>query len=305
MSKEIKIGLIAIISGALLYYGFNFLRGSDLFSKTNRYYAIYPNVAGLTVSNPVLFNGLGIGRVSELKLQQEKNRIVVAVDIDAGFFVGALDTASLANNDFFGTKAIIIRPGSVRSPLPTGDTLKAKNDNDLLSQFEPVADNLNTTIIKINALLDQLNNTDIQGAIDTLKYSLAILTEKANRLDIKGILGNTNDLIVEFKERSEQLEGLFASSKSLIDSLNQVPLAVTLEKVNTSFDELNKLLNALHSNEGTIGKLLGNDSVYNNLSKLLADLDTLAIHLNNYPKDFMKPLGRKNKKLKGVTHEDK
>ncbi|MEM6734866.1 MAG: MlaD family protein [Bacteroidota bacterium] len=305
MSKEIKIGLIAIISGALLYYGFNFLRGSDLFSTTNRYYAIYPNVAGLTVSNPVLFNGLNIGRVSELKLQQEKNRIVVAVDIDASFFVGALDTASLANNDFFGTKAIIIRPGSARSPLSTGDTLKAKNDNDLLSQFEPVADNLNTTIIKINALLDQLNSTDIQGAIDTLKYSLAVLTEKASELDIEGIVGNTNGLILEFKERSEQLEGLLASSKSLIDSLNQVPLAATLEKVNTSFDELNNLLITLYSEKGTIGKLLSNDSVYNNLNKLLADLDTLAIHLNNYPRDFMKPLGRKNKKLKGVSHEDK
>ncbi len=301
MSKEFKIGLITIVAGALLYYGFNFLRGSDLFSQSNRYYVIYPNVAGLTVSNPVLFNGLDIGRVSGLNLQQDRNRIVVAVDIDASFFVGKVDTASLANNDFFGTKAIIIRPGSIREALTPGDTLVEKIDDDLLSQIEPVADNLNTTITKINALLDQLNSTDIAGAVDTLKYSIAVLTRKANRLDVEGTIDNTNELLASFKERSEELEGLLESSKSLIDSLNQVPLAATMENVNASLAEVNKLLLAVQSDQGTVGKLLNNDSVYNSLNKLLVDLDALIIHFNNYPKDFMKPLGRKNKKLKGVA----
>ena len=72
MSKEFKIGLITIISGALLYYGFNFLKGSDIFSPSNRYYATYANVAGLNVSNPVYFNGLPVGRVSGFELVQEK-----------------------------------------------------------------------------------------------------------------------------------------------------------------------------------------------------------------------------------------
>ncbi|MEM6643810.1 MAG: MlaD family protein [Bacteroidota bacterium] len=300
MSKEFKIGLITIVSGALLYYGFNFLRGSDLFSASNRYYVVYPNVAGLTVSNPVLFNGLGIGRVSALKLQQDQGRIVVAVDIDASFFVGKVDTASLANNDFFGTKAIIISPGKDRSPLAPGDTLKADIGEDLLSQIEPVADNLNTTITKINSLLDKLNSTDLQGAVDTLKYSMGVLTAKANNLQIEKTNQKIIAMIESFTERSEQLSGLIASSKSLIDSLNQVPLASTLKAVNVSLEEVNELLRAVQSEEGTVGKLLNDDSVYNSLTKLLIDLDKLAIHFNNYPKDFLKPLGRKHKKLKGI-----
>ena len=305
MSKEFKIGLITIVAGALLYYGFNFLRGSDLFSQTNRYYVIYPNVAGLTVSNPVVFNGLNIGRVSALNLEQSKNRIVVSVDIDADFFVGKLDTASLANNDLFGTKALIISPGADRTPLGAGDTLQARIAEDLLDQLEPVADNINTTITKVNDLLDQLNNTDLAGAVDTLKYSIAVLTQKANGLDIEGTLGNTNDLLISFKERSEELEGLLESSKSMIDSLNQLPLAATMENVNASLAEVNKLLLAVQNDEGTVGKLLNNDSIYNSLNKLLVDLDALVIHFNNYPKDFMKPLGRKNKKLKGVAPQEK
>ncbi len=293
-----------MVAGALLYYGFNFLRGSDLFSPTNRYYVIYPNVAGLTVSNPVVFNGLDIGRVSGLKLQQNKNRIVVSVDIDEGFYLGKIDTANLANNDLFGTKALIIIPGTDRSPLLPGDTLQAKIAEDLIAQLEPVADNINSTITKINDLLDQLNNTDIQGAVDTLKYSIGVLTNKANRLDLEGVVGNTNDLLVSFKNRSDELKGLLESSKSLVDSLNQVPLAQTMEKVNTSLDEVNRLLVAVQSDSGTVGKLLSDDSVYNSLNKLLVDLDKLAIHFNEYPKDFMAPLGRKKKKLKGVSSEE-
>lgn len=304
MSKEFKIGIITVVAGALLYYGFNYLRGSDLFSPTNRYYVIYPNVAGLTISNPVVFNGLNIGRVSGLNLQQGRNRIVVAVDIDESFYIGKIDTASLANNDFFGTKALIIIPGADTSRLAPGDTLRAKIAEDLLSQIEPVADNINTTITKINDLLDQLNSTDIKGAVDTLKYSIGVLTNKANQLDVERTLGNTNELIISFKERSEQLGDLLASSTSLIDSLNQVPLTPTLEKVNTSLDQVNKLLIAVQSDSGTVGKLLNNDSVYNSLNKLLIDLDKLAIHFNEYPKDFMAPLGRKKKKLKGVSFED-
>lgn len=304
MSKEFKIGIITIIAGALLYYGFNFLRGSDLFSPTNRYYVVYPNVAGLTVSNPVLYNGLGIGRVSSLDLDQEKGRIVVAIDVDEKFFVGKTDTASLANNDFFGTKAIIMSPGKDRSALPPGDTLKAKIAEDLLTQLEPVADNINTTITKINDLLDQLNNTDIAGAVDTLKYSIAILTRKANGIDIEGTNQSIQELADSFKARSVQLKGVLASSKSLIDSLNQVPLAATLGKVNTSLDKVNELLESVQSEEGTVGKLLNNDSVYNSLNKLLIDLDELAIHFNEHPKDFMAPLGRKSKKLKGVPKEE-
>ena len=153
-------------------------------------------------------------------------------------------------------------------------------------------------------MLDQLNSTDIAGAVDTLKYSIAVLTRKANRLDIETTIAGTNELIASFNERSTQLKGLLESSNALMDSLSQVPLAATMEKVNTSLDEVNKLLLAVQSEQGTVGKLLSNDSVYNSLNQLLIDLDKLAVHFNEYPKDFMAPLGRKKKKLKGVPQEN-
>lgn len=301
MSKEFKIGLITVVAGALLYYGFNYLRGSDIFSPTIRYYVVYPNVSGLKVSNPVFLDGLPVGRVSGFQLQQKQKRIVVALDIEKNVFVSDLDTAKLANDGVFGGKAVILDAHPSANPLAAGDTLKSDIGEDLLTTFEPVADNLNTTIIKLNLLLDQFNRTDIKGLVDTLKYSTGTITSKVNEIEVQPSLDHLNSLLASFEQRSEQLEGVLASSKQLMDSINSLPLGESVTKLNQSMDELRKMMLALQSEEGTVGKLINNDSVYNNLNKLLADLDELVIHFNHYPKDFLKPLGRKNKKLKGVS----
>ena len=214
-------------------------------------------------------------------------------------------SATLANDGLFGGKAIVLDVGKLPDLAQPGDTLGSDMDEGMLSQFEPVADNLNTTITKLNDLLDELNKTDIRGTVDTLKYAIGTITNKVNRLEVEKVIASTDSLLKSIKDRSDQLDGVLASSKSLIDSLNNVPLAQTLAKVNESLDHVNNLLLAVQSEEGTVGKLLSNDSIYNNLNKLLVDMDELIIHFNNYPKDFMKPLGRKNKKLKGISQEGK
>ncbi|NQZ77596.1 MAG: MCE family protein [Ekhidna sp.] len=305
MSKEFKIGLMTLVAGGLLYYGFNFLRGSDLFSPTNRYYATYTNVSGLNVSNPVYFNGLPVGRVSGFELKQAKGYIVVSIDIDENLMIGDDASATLANDGLFGGKAIVLDVGVSANPMQPGDTLSSDMDEGMLSQFEPVADNLNTTITRLNTLLDSLNQTDIKGTIGAAKETLETATTKLRQLNINESLDNANALMLSFKDRSDQLEGVLASSKNLVDSLNAVPLAETLQKVNESLDHVNKLLISVQSEDGTIGKMLNDDSVYNSLNKLLVDMDELIIHFNNYPKDFMSPLGRKNKKLKGKSQDGK
>ncbi|MBC6399980.1 MAG: MCE family protein [Ekhidna sp.] len=301
MSKEFKTGLITVVAGALLYYGFNFLRGSDLFSPTIRYLVVYPNVSGLNVSNPVYLNGLPVGRVSGFKLMQEKNEIAVSLDIDQKVKITSGTSAHLANDGLLGTKAIVLVFGDSQEFLNPGDTLNSETDGDLFSQLEPVADNINTTITKLNTVLDQLIATDIKGIVDTLKYSIGTLTYKANRLDIESTLEYTNELLISFKKRSEQLEQLLASSESLVDSLQAIPVDETLLKLNESLEQVNHLMLAVQSDSGTVGKLLNDDALYNSLNKTLTDLDALIIHFRNYPKDFMKPLGRKHKKLKGLS----
>ncbi len=304
MSKEFKIGLIAVIAGGLLYYGFNFLRGSDLFSLSNRYFVTYKNVSGLSVSNPIYLNGLPVGRVSGFQLEQKKQRIIVALDIDQNVELTDGVIAHLANDGLLGTKAIVLVFKESSETLQPGDTLEAETDSGLFERFDPAIDNINTTITKLNNLLDELNSTDISGIVDTLKYSIAILTNKVNNLELESTVENTNNLLISFKDRSDQLETLLASSNSLVDSLSQVLFNKTFVKLNESMDQVNSFMAAMQSDSGTLGQLMTNDSLYQNLNKTLVDLDKLIIHFDNYPKDFMKPLGRKHKKLEGMTKDD-
>lgn len=304
MSKEFRIGLITVIAGALLYYGFNFLRGSDLFSPSNRYYALYTNVSGLSISNPIYYNGLPVGRVSGFKLQQSKGRIVVSLDIDEGVFIGQDASATLANDGLFGGKAIVLDVGKSSSPMTAGDTLLSNMDAGMLDQLAPITDNLNTTINKLNTLLDKLNETDMKGTVDTLKYSIGSLTAKLNSIDLQEPIDNVNSMVLSFKNRADQLKGVLESSKSLMDSLNSLPINSVIDNLNGSMEKMNEMMAAIQSEEGTIGKLINNDSVYNSINQVMMDLDALLIHFNNYPKDFMSPLGRKKKKLKGVPAEE-
>lgn len=305
MSREFKIGLITITAGALLYYGFNFLRGTNLFSPTKTYFITYPNVTGLTVSNPVYFNGLPVGRVSAFKLEQAKNQIVVSLDIDEEVFVSEDASATLANDGLLGGKAIILDVGESTIQLLPGDTLQSKIDGDLLSQFEPVADNLNTTITKINTLLDQLNSTDLSGTVSELKLAINDMRSTVRRMEpeITGAIGEYKNLASTMKDRANDIKPILEKTSTLMDSLSSLELSATIANLNATMDGINKIMSSLQSEDGTIGKLMTNDSIYNNLNKLLVDLDELTIHFNNYPKDFLKPLGRKNKKLKGVNQD--
>ncbi|HEY8401520.1 MAG TPA: MlaD family protein, partial [Cytophagaceae bacterium] len=114
MSKEVKVGLLALVAGVILYIGFNFLKGVDFFSPTKRYYVKYDNIDGLTVSNPVILNGLVVGRVNNITLIPKENyKVVVELEIDDELTLGDSTYALLANTDLLGGKSIVLDIGKV------------------------------------------------------------------------------------------------------------------------------------------------------------------------------------------------
>jgi phospholipid/cholesterol/gamma-HCH transport system substrate-binding protein len=123
ISKEVKVGLFMAVSLMLLYFGFNFLKGIDFFSSTNRYYAVYTNVDKLMPSNQVFINGYAVGRVSKIQFQQSKNRVLVEMEIDSEIILGD-STVAILNGDILGTKYIQLNVGSIAHPIQPKDTLR-------------------------------------------------------------------------------------------------------------------------------------------------------------------------------------
>lgn len=305
ISKEAKVGAFAVAAIAIMYLGFNYLKGKDFLSGTNKYYVMYEDVAGLTKSNPVTINGFNVGRVSNIKLLQDKhNRILVELDIDDEIILGDTALAKL-NSDLLGGVSIVIFPGSLAHPLEPGDTLNAKIDPDLTELFkesaQPISDNLQITLRKLNILLD-----DLSGSGEELKKSLESFTKLSNNINAR-IYENKASLkttLSEFEKLSKSLNKSVTSLKPtldnfnvLSDSLSNLELNKTLQKVDYLLEEVTKLTVMMQNDSSTMGKLMTDDELYNSMHKTMLDLDSLLVHINENPKHFFGPLGKSKKQI--------
>ncbi|MFT7029651.1 MAG: phospholipid/cholesterol/gamma-HCH transport system substrate-binding protein, partial [Marinoscillum sp.] len=294
MSKEFKVGLIALIAGALMYYGFNFLKGKDFFSPTNKYYAIYNKVDGLNKSNPVIINGLTVGRVGKIRLlQSEENLILVELNIDDAIVLGDSTVAALSNTDFLGSKGVILTVNSIERPLIPGDTLISVIDKgleDILASAEPVANNLNTTITRINEILIGLKGSGetINVTLNELKKTTISVNEiiGQNQNKLAQIMNQTSLLVQNLNRKLDGIDPVFAKTEGLLDSLSNLQINETLATIRAAVNGLNETVASITNEEGTLGKLISNDSLYNSIDQTMSDLDQLIIHMDQYPKHF-------------------
>lgn len=305
ISKELKVGLFMVSGIAILYLGFNYLKGEDFFSSNDKYYAIYQNVDGLNVSNPIMINGFSVGRVSKISLlQNDANKVLVELDISSDIVLGDSAKATL-NSDFLGNKSIAIFTGDISKPLKGGDTLIAVLDRgiaDILAESaQPVANNLEATIKKINQVLDQLGGTG--GRIDSIlidfKSASAELkpTIVGTRRNLDSVMSSYNSLAIELKGTLSKVNPILNNFQSLTDSLKAVELNKTVKSANKALEQLTVAIEHFSTSEGTLGKLINEDSLYVNLNKAVENLDKLLIHFNNNPKHFLSPLGKSKKKI--------
>ncbi len=305
VSKELKVGLFMVITIAVLYLGFNYLKGIDFFSDDNKFYVVYENVNGLNVSNPVTVNGFSVGRVSKITLDQgSTNEVIVELDINGEVVLGDSATATL-NSDFLGNKSILLSTGDISQPLEPGDTIIAvvdKGITELLAESaQPVANNLESTIKKINAILDNLsgNSGKINRIMDRLEKTSVMLN--ATIAETKENLGKVT---TTFTEVGENVNGTLSEARPVLsnmkvftDSLKELEMKKTLEEAQLTLKKLGDAVDQFTENEGTLGKLMNDDSLYVNLNNAAKSLDELLIHLDTQPKHFFSPLGKSKKKI--------
>ena len=307
ISKEFKIGLFSIITIALLYVGFNFLKGIDFFSTSSRYYTIYKNIDGLQISNSVIINGLVVGRVSNIYfLQEYENNILVELDIEDDIVLDDSTRAFLISEGFLGGKAIELRlPDTIRNPLADGDTLKSEIAmglfESLTEQTLPVAEDAGALVRKTNSMLDSLMLTEqlIRKAIAQVNSTLLATHQivEGNRMTISNSMNNIESLTKQLNQSANSLNGVLAKTDVFVDSLNQLELSRVIENLTETSKNLNGMLTGIQEGDGTLGKFLKDDSLYSNLNKSAEDLDKLLVDLRENPKRYVhfSLFGRKDK----------
>ncbi len=308
MSKEFKIGLLALIASFMLYAGFNFLKGMDFFSNTSYYYVVYDNVSGLTISNPVMLNGLNVGRVKDIRIMQnEAHKLLVVIDVRSDLALGKASQAVLADNGLLGGKMIDLKIPPILQKINSGDTLVPVSNpsfmamledkaDPIIEQIEPLLSNLRDISEKFKTLdTESLNAalSDFKGITGTLNAQLA-------GGQLNSILTNLNSSSQDLAQAGKSLPQLTQKANTLMDSLNQVELTTVVNQANESMRQLNEILQGIAQGEGTLGALATNDSLYNSLNQVSEDVDKLVIDLRENPKRYVNisVFGRKEKEEK-------
>lgn len=293
-----------VVSLMLLYFGFNFLKGIDFFSSTNRYYAVYTNVDKLMPSNQVFINGYAVGRVSKIQFQQSKNQVLVEMEIDSEIILGD-STVAILNGDILGTKYIQLNVGSIANPIQPKDTLRsivAKGIADFLAEnAAPVADNLEGTLRKLNTILDNLstNTAKLDVIFDEFQKTPRLLNKTLSNTNSKvdGLADNIASVTVNVNSVLTELKPTLTNLKTFSDSLKSLEFQSTLNKAKDALTKLEVAVSKFDRTDNTMGKLMNEDSLYVNLNKMILDLDVLAKHLNENPNHFFAPLGKKRNKI--------
>jgi phospholipid/cholesterol/gamma-HCH transport system substrate-binding protein len=213
-TKEFRVGLFIAIAIGMLYFSFNYLKGIDFFSTTKKYYAVYENINQLAISNPVLVNGYPVGRVSKIKILQNKhNKVLVEFEIESDIVLTD-STKAILTSELLGGKSVLLKIHPSNKKLTPGDTLDAevaKGMFDVLSETAtPVATDLQTTLRKFNTIIDNLSKnskqldlifTKLQATPDLLNTTLITANGKINDLSgsIKSVAENLNGTLNELK----------------------------------------------------------------------------------------------------------
>jgi phospholipid/cholesterol/gamma-HCH transport system substrate-binding protein len=295
LSKEAKTGIIVTAALIVFYVGFNFLRGIEVFSNKAHYYALYDNIDGLTESNPVIINGLNIGRISNIKLDQVRNKIIVELQVPDDLVLTQKCTALLINSDFLGSKAITLQLAKEGAVLQHEDTLQSAVDPSitefLMENAQPLASSLNTAIRSINEALGEFNasSATISEILESAKVSTQHVQSmmEENRNDLRKISSNLAVLSENLVAISEDVPQTIAKIDAVADSLRQIEINTTLLLVNQTLQEIQSFSSKLNEQEGSLNALMTERALYDNLNRSAASLDSLLSDLKENPDRYV------------------
>lgn len=302
ISNETKIGALTAIGITVLILGYSFLKGNDVFSGSNKYYAIYKSVDGLSVSKPVLVNGFPIGNVSKMTLRQD-GHTVVQFKVDRKYNVPSNTLAKLVSTDLLGGKAIVFEYGNSNTFADDNDTLRADIQGSLAESLQPIqtkAENLITKLDSSLAAINKILNPNFQKNVDrsftSIANSLQTLEGTTKKIDalvggqtshINNILANAESVSGNLKNSTANLTGITDNFQKVSNDIANANLKQTLDNANKAMADLQATISKLNTNQGTLGLLLNDDKMYNNLKEATANLNALFIDLKAHPKRYV------------------
>lgn len=320
ISKEFKIGIVVTVAIGLFIWGFNFLKGFNLFNKDYSLYAVYPKIDGLIEANPLLINGYKVGQINKISLVQDKKGdyvVLVKFILTEDVKIPKNSIAKAVSSDLLGSKAVEIVYSDETEFVQPGDTLIAESEEGLKSavskQLQPLQkkaegliSSIDSVMVIVQYVLNDKTRANLDKSFESIKKAIQSLEQTAYKLDdlmasekakISSILTKVNNLAGMLEKNTGKIDNIIGNLSSVSDSLAKSDLKKAIADADKTLAELNKLVAQINSGQGTLGKLAKNDSLYMNLNKSSEDLDKLLKDLRINPERYIhiSVFGRKDR----------
>ncbi len=294
ISREIKTGII-VIGGILLFIlGFSYLKSTPLFDNSKTFYAVYQHVGGLQPGTQVTINGFNVGKVNDIKFKNSTGKLVVTFSVDNTFEFSKNSKAELYDTGIIGGKGIQIQLAMDNAALAkSGDTLQSEIKpglTDLVQQrlaplqlkVEGAVTNADSLLANFNEILDDRTKKDLQQSIHGLNELVKSFQNSADA--VNGLLQSNKE---ELDNSIANINNITTNFSNLSDSISGAGLVNTMKSLESTVANLDLLLAKIEKGEGTLGKMMHNEALYDNLSNASRELDLLLQDFRLNPKRYV------------------
>jgi len=293
-TREVKTALLAIIAIVLLIFGYSFLQGKNLLESNRTFHAIYNDVLGLSPSSTVTINGLKVGQVTEISFLDKKGTLVVSFTVENDFKFSKSSIAQIYGGNIIGGKSLAILPNyEVNEMAKSGDTLQSDTEEGIMElvneRLSPLQEKVENTIVSadslvtaINMVLNDSTRHNIQNTFKDLNATVRSFKVTANALE--GIVGRNSGKLDKTFTNLDEMTTNFNKFSDTLRHMNIGKITNDLEKVVADFESVSDKLNR---KEGTAGKLINDDALYNNLENATRQLEELLQDVKLNPKRYV------------------
>lgn len=304
MSKELKIGLIATLLIALLIWGVNFLKGKNIFSEKNHFYAVYNEIGGLEEASPVYLSGYEVGMVEKIRLTGKNMKdLLVRFTIRKDMKIPKNSRSIIYNTDLMGTKAIKLKFTEADQYYEPGDTIPSGLEPNITEQIyteiQPLkskTQNLLASLDTITQVFNGVTRKNIQRSVANLNHTTINLKNSSESLEkllsqnnkkIEKIINNTESVTNNLKNSNESISNSFNNISAITDSLRMANLTKTLHQMENTLSTTDSILKGIQKGKGSLGRLTKEDSLYIHLNQTSRNLNRLIDDVKENPGKYI------------------
>lgn len=288
--KELVIGACVIIALAVLFFGIEYLKGVSIFKPSNYYYAVYNDVAGLTPSAPVTVNGFKVGQVDNVELMYDRpDCVLVSFSLDKELKLPQGSTAVIESS-LLGTASVVLKLTSEHGYYNPGDTISAKTDAGMLGTVtEEILPGVTDIVPKIDTLITGVNNLvgnpALLAAINNIEASTAALQQTMR--NINAATSGLPKIMSDVKDVTSSINTISTDLTTLSQSLANAPIDSVINNLTQVSNDLANLTGKLDDPNNSVGQLLNNTTLYDNITSVTANLDSLFVDIKKNPKRYI------------------